>query len=43
MNSWGAQVTKLEKLADVIPISSHQVTTENVDSFHWRTDVTMYL
>ena len=43
MNSWGASVSELKKLDSVIPVANHQVTTRNVDTFHWRADVEMFL
>ena len=36
LNSWGAQVQKLEILDEVVDISEHEVTTENVDTFNYR-------
>ena len=43
LNSWGARTTDMEKAARVIPISEHQVTTANVDTFKWKRGVEMYL
>ena len=43
MNDWGARVEKLEELEKGFSIKSHQVNTENVDSFNWNPMVKMYL
>ena len=45
INSWGAHVEKLSPLPENerIPFEKHQVTTDNVDGFHWRTDIEMFL
>jgi acylphosphatase len=45
INSWGACVDKMIPISDAqgIPFEKHQVTTENVDSFNWSSDVDMYL
>lgn len=45
INSWGAHVTRLSPLPenDRIPFGKHQVTTENVDSFRWNTNIDMFL
>lgn len=43
LNSWGARVESLEPLDEVIPIERHQVTTTNVDDFHWSGGVDFYL
>lgn len=45
INSWGAVVDHLLPLNEDkgIPFEQHQVTTENVDSFHWNPNVDMYL
>ena len=43
INSWGARVARAVRLDAVVPLAAHQVTTANVDSFHWRGGVEMYL
>ncbi|KAH3762862.1 Acylphosphatase family protein [Pelomyxa schiedti] len=43
LNDWGAQVAELVETSTGKPIESHQVTSSNVDQFHWNPDVTMYL
>ncbi len=45
LNSWKAAVDHLTIIpaAQAIPYSQHQVTTDNVDSFNWSSDVDMYL
>ena len=43
INSWGARVARAVRLDAVVPLAAHQVTTANVDSFHWRSGVEMYL
>jgi acylphosphatase len=45
INSWGASVDKMIPISDAegIPFEKHQVTTLNVDSFNWSSDVDMYL
>ncbi len=42
INSWNASVEKIDELASVIEISSHQVTTENVDEIKWSDGVEFY-
>lgn len=45
INSWGALVEKMIPISDRegIPFEKHQVTTSNVDSFNWSSDIEMYL
>ncbi|KAG9402035.1 hypothetical protein AC1031_007730 [Aphanomyces cochlioides] len=43
LNSWGAQVEKLEIRDSGISMEDHQVTTENVDNRSWNPNVVMYL
>jgi hypothetical protein len=43
LNSWGAQVEKLEETKAGIALDAHQVTTLNVDRFRWSKGVEMYL
>ncbi len=43
LNSWGATVTHLELVTPPIPIEQHQVTTSNVESFHWTKSVEFFL
>lgn len=43
LNSWGAQVESIEESAEFIPIENHQVHTDNVDSFQWRSGVEVFL
>eukprot|EP00727_Mastigamoeba_balamuthi_P005967 m51a1_g1990 hypothetical protein (118) ;mRNA; r:1192032-1192651 len=44
LNSWGAKArTVAEDTSGGIALEGHQVTTENVDSFKWRSGVEMYL
>mmetsp|Transcript_52166 Transcript_52166/g.130972 ORF Transcript_52166/g.130972 Transcript_52166/m.130972 type:complete len:110 (+) Transcript_52166:55-384(+) len=43
LNSWGAQVEKLEEAKAGIALEAHQVTTLNVDRFRWSKGVEMYL
>ena len=42
INSWNATVERVKELSDVIPIISHQVTTENVDEIKWSEGVEFY-
>ncbi len=45
INSWGAQISRLERLdpAAGLPLHAHQVTTSNVDRYSWSPQVDMYL
>ena len=43
INSWGARVTRLERIKSGRPFSAYQVTTQNVDDFRWNQDIEMYL
>jgi len=43
INSWGATIEKMTRIETEAPLSSFQVTTENVDQFNWNTDVEMYV
>jgi len=45
INSWGALVDRMIPISDPegIPFERHQVTTGNVDSFNWSSDIEMYL
>ncbi|KAA6403287.1 MAG: putative Acylphosphatase family protein [Streblomastix strix] len=43
LNSWHAQAQSVNELPNVIPIEQHQVTTDNVDQFHWNPSVQFYL
>lgn len=37
------KVQDVIELDEVIPIKDHKVTTENVDSFNWKSGVEFYL
>jgi acylphosphatase len=43
LNNWGARVDDIVPLPAVIPYKSHQVTTDNVDTFNWNPNVEMYI
>ncbi len=45
INSWSALVDQIIPISDSegIPFEKHQVTTANVDSFNWNSDIEMYL
>jgi acylphosphatase len=43
INSWGATIEKMTQIETEAPLSSFQVTTENVDQFNWNPDVEMYI
>jgi len=43
LNSWGAKVEKIERLEDFLDLGSHEVTTDNVESKPWSTDVDFYI
>jgi acylphosphatase len=45
INSWGACVDKMIPISDAegIPFENHQVTTINVDSFNWNSNIDMHL
>ncbi|KAJ0407122.1 hypothetical protein ATCC90586_005686 [Pythium insidiosum] len=45
LNDWGARATAVKEVdrARGKSLSSHQVTTENVDSKNWNPNCTMYL
>jgi acylphosphatase len=43
INSWGATIEKMTRIETEAPLSSFQVTTENVDQFNWNPDVEMYV
>lgn len=43
LNSWGCQVEKIQVLEDELDLSSHEVTTKNVDSFKWTEGVKFFL
>jgi acylphosphatase len=43
LNSWGAIIEKLEKVNIGKDIEEHEVTTNNIDSFKWNPNVSMYI
>ena len=43
INSWNACVEELHLYDHFIEISEHQVTTENVNRYHWSPNVEFYL
>ena len=43
LNSWGAKATTVEELESGPAIDEYQVTTDNVDEFKWKENVTFYL
>ena len=45
LNSWGAQVDRLEELAkeDAMQLEDHKVTTDNVDGFNWSKNVEFFI
>lgn len=43
INSWNAYVEELHLYDHFVEISEHQVTTENVNRFHWSPNVEFYL
>ncbi|KAK2951933.1 putative Acylphosphatase family protein [Blattamonas nauphoetae] len=43
MNDWGAHATSVSLLENTIPLTSHQVTTDNVDKRKWNPNVKFYL
>ncbi|RLA64584.1 MAG: hypothetical protein DRQ88_00565 [Epsilonproteobacteria bacterium] len=43
INDWDAKIEKLEEVNTDDSIGDYEVTTENVDSFNWSTNVNFYL
>lgn len=43
LNSWNAQVNELHFYDHFIEFSDYQVTTDNVNDYHWSPDVDFYL
>ncbi len=43
LNSWNAAVEALHYYDHFIELSDHQVTTDNVDQYHWSPNVVFYL
>jgi len=43
INDWGAKIDELKELDSDNSIDDYDVTTENVDSFKWSTNVNFYL
>ncbi|MCH9638749.1 MAG: acylphosphatase [Betaproteobacteria bacterium] len=43
LNSWNAQVDELHYHEQFIEFSDHQVTTDNVNDYHWSPSVIFYL
>ena len=43
INSWNAYVEALHYYNHFIEISEHQVTTDNVNQYHWSPNVEFYL
>ena len=41
INSWNATIESIHKI-DTIPISKHEVTTDNVDDYKWSSGVEFY-
>ena len=42
LNSWGAKAEKIQTAPSIIPLEDHTVTTENVNSFNWDSNVEFY-
>ena len=43
INDWDAKIDELKEIESGNSIEDYEVTTENVDSFNWSTDVNFYL
>lgn len=43
INDWEAKIDELKEIESGNTIADYEVTTENVDSFNWSTDVNFYL
>ena len=43
INDWDAKVEELQEVESKNSIDNYEVTTENVDSFNWSTNVNFYL
>jgi len=43
INDWEAKIDELKEIESGNSISDYEVTTENVESFNWSTNVNFYL
>ena len=43
LNSWGAEIEKIEEVESGREPLNHQINTSNLDTFHWRKDIECYI